>query len=191
MDLHLKDKVVFVSGASHGLGKAICLALAAEGAKVGINYRRDPEKAAALVKEIQQRFAVDSVALRGDIAIEADVVRMYDELERTLGPIEILINNAATCPKGPIVELTERIWNDAFQTNMTGAFLCCKHLAKRLLAAKRPGRIVNISSQAAFRGSQTGHLPYDSSKGALISFTIALCASWRRTGSTSTASRRA
>ena len=174
MDLGLKDKVALVTGAGHGLGKAICLALAAEGVKVGVNYRRNPEQAEAVVTEIRSIFGVEAVALPGDVAREADIVAAFDRLEAALGPVDLLVNNAAFCPTGPVHELTEETWNHTFQVNMTGTFLACKHFVKRLVQRDRTGRIVNISSQAAFRGSTTGHAPYDASKGGIISFTVAL-----------------
>jgi len=174
MDLRLKDKVALVTGGSHGLGKAICLGLAAEGAKVGVNYRRDPDKAQAVVDQIKTDYGVAALGVLGDVTKEADVVAMFDRLEASLGPAEILVNNAAYCPTAPVHELTEEAWNYTFQVNMTGTFLASKHFVKRLLAAGRRGRIVNVSSQAALRGSTTGHASYDASKGGVISFTIAL-----------------
>jgi 3-oxoacyl-[acyl-carrier protein] reductase len=174
MDLRLKDKVALVTGAAHGLGKAVCLALAAEGARVGVNFRRDPEKAQAVVDQIKASGGTGAVALEADVTREADVMAMFDRLEAAFGPAEILVNNAAYCPTGPTHEMTEEVWNHTFQVNMTGTFLASKHFVRRLLAADRRGRIVNISSQAAFRGSTTGHAPYDASKGGVISFTIAL-----------------
>ncbi len=174
MDLRLTDKVAVVTGASHGLGKAIALGLAAEGARVAVNYRRDPDKAQAVVDEIQTRFGTPSVAVAADVTKESEVAAMFATVEAALGPAEILVNNAAFCPTGPVHELTEEVWNHTFQVNMTGTFLASKHLVQRLLAADRRGWIVNISSQAALRGSTTGHAPYDASKGGVISFTIAL-----------------
>ena len=84
------------------------------------------------------------------------------------------MNNAAFCPNGPITGYTKDEWEYTFLVNVSGIFAACRELVKRLLAAKRKGRIVNISSQAAFRGSTSGHLPYDSSKGAIVSMTIGL-----------------
>ena len=169
MDLKLKDKVALVTGGSHGLGKAICLGLAAEGATVGVNYHRNPAKAEAVVKEIAAKGG-QAVSVCGDIAVEADVVRMFDQL----GVVDVLVNNAAICPVGPITEMSEADWNRAFQVNMTGTFLCSRECVRRLEKAKRAGRIVNISSQAAFRGSASGKSPYDASKGAIIAFTVSL-----------------
>ena len=174
MDLRLKDKVALVTGASHGLGKAICLALAAEGAKVGVNFRRNPEQAQAVVEEIRNTYRAAAVALPADVAKEGDVAIMYECLEAAFGPAEILVNNAAYCPTAPMHEMAEEVWNHTFQVNMTGTFLASKHFVKRLVDRGRAGKIVSISSQAALRGSTTGHCPYDASKGAIISFTIAL-----------------
>jgi 3-oxoacyl-[acyl-carrier protein] reductase len=174
MDLRLKDKTALVTGASHGLGRAIAMSLAAEGVRVGVNYRRDPEKAQAVVEEIRTACGVAALAVQGDVAVEADVAAMFDGLESAFGPVEILVNNAAYCPTAPVHEMTEEVWNHTFQVNMTGTFLASKHFVKRLLEREMRGNIVNISSQAAFRGSTTGHAPYDASKGGVISFTIAL-----------------
>jgi len=174
MDLRLKDKVALVTGASHGLGKAICLALAAEGAKVGVNYRRNPEKAQAVVDQIKAAGGAEALALPCDVTREAEIAAMFDCLEAAFGPVDVLVNNAAYCPTAPVHQMTEEVWNHTFQVNMTGTFLASKHFVRRLLDRQRPGRIVNISSQAALRGSTTGHAPYDASKGAVISFTIAL-----------------
>jgi 3-oxoacyl-[acyl-carrier protein] reductase len=174
MDLKLKDKVVLVTGGSHGLGRAICLGLAAEGAKVGVNYHRNPEKADAVVAELRRLHGVEAAGARGDIAKEAEVIQMFDELERSLGPVDVVVNNAAVCPVGPITEMSEADWSRTFQVNMTGTFLCSRELVRRLLKANRIGRIVNISSQAAFRGSHSGKAPYDASKGAIVAFTVSL-----------------
>ena len=182
MDLNLKDKVALVTGASHGLGKAICMGLAAEGAKVGVNYHRNPEKAEAAVEEIRKAHGVQAVGVPGDVTAEADVIAMFDLLEERLGPVDVLVNNAAVCPVGPTAEMPAEEWGSAFQVNVMGTFLCSREMVKRLLAAERVGRIVNISSQAAFRGSRSGKTAYDASKGAIISFTISLALEMARHG---------
>jgi 3-oxoacyl-[acyl-carrier protein] reductase len=174
MDLKLKDKVALVTGGSHGLGTAICQGLAAEGAVVGVNYRQSREKAAAVANQLQDEYQVEAIPVPGDMAQEGDIVAMFDILEKKYSKIDILVNNAAFCPSGPITGYTRAEWEYTFQVNVTGVFVACRELVKRLLAAKRNGRIVNIVSQAAFRGSTSGHLPYDSSKGAVVSMTIAL-----------------
>jgi len=181
MDLKLKDKVAIVTGANSGLGKAIAFGLAAEGVKVAINFLKNDEKgldftddANAVVSEIKDRYGAEAFAVACDLAFEDQILAMYEQVTETLGDVDILVNNAAYLPKGPITCYTEAEWNYTFQVNMTGVFVATRELVRRLLDAKRPGKIVNISSQAAFRGSTSGHLPYDSSKGAMVSFTRAL-----------------
>jgi len=174
MELNLTGKVALVTGASHGLGKAIALGLAAEGAKVAVNYHQNPEKAEAVVHEIREKHGVEAIAILADVAVETDVIRMFDEAEAKLGPLDVLVNNAAVAPACPTAETTLEEWQRTFQVNMAGTFLCSREMVRRLRGAKRIGRIVNISSQAAFRGSQSGKTAYDASKGAVISFTISL-----------------
>jgi 3-oxoacyl-[acyl-carrier protein] reductase len=174
MDMKLKGKVALVTGGSHGLGTTICQSLAAEGAIIGVNYRQSREKAEAVVSRIKDAYHVEAIPVPGDMAQEEDIVAMFDILEKEYSKIDILVNNAAFCPNGPITGYTRDEWEYTFQVNVTGAFVACREVVKRLLASKRKGRIVNIVSQAAFRGSTSGHLPYDSSKGAIVSMTVAL-----------------
>jgi 3-oxoacyl-[acyl-carrier protein] reductase len=174
MDLHLKDKVALVTGGSRGLGKAICLALAAEGAKVAVNYRRSPQRAAAVVAQIGRRGGAAALALPGDVAKETDVVEMFRLVEGEFGGVDVLVNNAAVCPTCKVKDLTEEEWSTTLQVNLTGTFLACREMVRRSLAAGRRGRIVNVSSVAAFRGSTTGHAPYDASKGGIVSLTVSL-----------------
>jgi len=189
MDLKLKDKVVIITGASGGLGRKIAFGFAAEGAKVVVNYLKNTEKgldfgadAAAVVEEIKQTYGTDAVALAADMAFEEQIVKLFDDTEATLGPVDVLVNNAAYLPKGPLVNYSEAEWNYTFQVNVTGAFTASKELIKRLRARGATGKIVNLASQAAFLGSTSGHLPYDSSKGALISMTRAIAREVAREG---------
>lgn len=179
--MHLKDKVALVTGGSRGLGKAICLGLAAEGAKVAVNYFKCAEKgvdlveeAEAVVAEIAKRHGTEATAVGGNMAAESDILAMIDAVETRLGPMDVLVNNAAALGSGPIDSYSEAEWNYIFQVNVTGAFTASKEFIRRMLAAGRAGRIVNIASQAAFLGSTSGHLPYDCSKGALVSMTRAV-----------------
>ncbi|MGD0901014.1 MAG: glucose 1-dehydrogenase [Thermoguttaceae bacterium] len=175
MDLNLKDKVALVTGASQGLGKAICLALAAEGARIAMNYY-PPEAAAAAAaaEEVRARAGVEVLAVGADVGSEPDVAAMFRRLDEGFGRVDVLVNNAAYCPAGPLESYSEAQWSFTLRVNLTGPFLCAKEFAGRLAAAGRGGRIVNIVSQAAFRGSTSGHLPYDCSKGGLVTMTIAL-----------------
>jgi 3-oxoacyl-[acyl-carrier protein] reductase len=174
MDLNLKDKIALVTGGSRSLGKEICISLAAEGAKVAVNYRRNPELAKELAEHIKTTYGTQAVPALADVSKEADVIAVFDQIEKDLGQIDILINNAAVCPTCPVHEMSEQVWKKTIDVNLNGTFLTSREFVKRLLQKKRKGRIVNIVSQAAFRGSTTGHAPYDASKGGIVSFTIAL-----------------
>ena len=174
MDLNLKDKVALVTGASRGLGKAICLSLAAEGVKVAVNYRQNPEKAQAVVDQIQQKFGTEAITVLASVSNENDVISMFSQVHEKLGTVDILVNNAAVCPTGWVSEMPTEEWTQTIDINLNGTFLTSRQFVKTLLAEKKTGRIINIVSQAAFRGSTSGHAPYDASKGGIVSFTIAL-----------------
>jgi 3-oxoacyl-[acyl-carrier protein] reductase len=174
MDLKLKDKVALVTGGSRSLGKAICFCLAGEGAKVVVNYRRNPEVAEAVCEQISKTYNTEAIPVLADVSKEADVIAMFEEVGEKFGKTDILINNAAVCPTCPVSEMTEEMWRETIDINLNGTFLTSREFVKRLLEENRKGRIVNIVSQAAFRGSTSGHSPYDASKGGIVSFTIAL-----------------
>jgi len=179
MDLNLKDKVVVVTGASSGVGKKIAAGFAAEGARTVVNYLKNEKldfgaDAAAVAEDIRRTYGTDSVAVAADMSVESQIVAMFDEAESALGPVDVLVNNAAYLPKGPIQNYSEAEWNYTFQVNVTGAFTACKELIRRLRLRGAKGKIVNLASQAAFLGSTSGHLPYDASKGALVSMTRAI-----------------
>lgn len=174
MDLHLRDKVALVTGASHGLGKAIALEFAAEGAHVAVNFRRDPAQADAVVRQIETDFGVEALAVQANVACEAEVEEMFRRVLERFGRVDVLVNNAAICPTCPVKDMTADQWTETLQVNLTGTFFASRAMVRHLVDSGRPGRIVNISSQAAFRGSTTGHAPYDASKGGIVSFTVAL-----------------
>ena len=180
MDLNLYGKVAIITGASSGLGKAIAFMLAEEGAAIAVNYLQTADgkldftdEADAVVDEITNTGG-QALAVPADMSVEDDILAMFTRVEEQLGPVDILVNNAAYLPKGPITGYTQDEWNYTFQVNVTGMFIASRELVKRLLEDERPGKIVNIASLAAFMGSTSGHLPYDSSKGAMVSFTRAL-----------------
>lgn len=173
VNLELQGKVVLVTGGSHGLGRAICEVLAAEGARVGLNYRRSPERAENVVEGIQATGG-QAVAVRGDVISEEDVVRMFDELETALGPVFGLVNNAAYCAEPPTVDLELDDFTRAVDVNLRGMFLCSRELIRRFKHNGLQGRIVNISSQAAFRGSNSGKSAYDMTKLGIVGYTRSL-----------------
>jgi 3-oxoacyl-[acyl-carrier protein] reductase len=174
VDLGLKDKVVVVTGGYRGLGRAICSLLAEEGALVAVNHRNSDEEAGALAAHIEHQYGVRAAAIRGDVAREDEVAAMFDHTESRLGPVHALVNNAAFCPVGPTTELGLDDFAHTLDVNLTGAFLCSREMVRRLLATGRHGKIVNVSSQSAFRGSESGKIAYDASKAGLVGLTISL-----------------
>jgi len=174
MDLHLKNKIALVTGGASGLGKAIVLVLAEEGAKVAINYRSKKSEADALVEHIRTQFHGDALAVYADVASENDVHSMFEEIEQTLGPIDIAVNNAAYCANPECADLTLEEFRKCVDINLQGMFLVCRETVRRLRARRSPGNIVNISSQAALRGSATGKTAYDMTKTGMLGFTRSL-----------------
>ncbi len=182
MDLHLADRVALVTGGAVGLGRAIALAFAAEGARVAINARAHLQDAEVLVEEIRRRYCVDALAIPADVSREHEVQGMFRAVLDYFGQLDVLVNNAAVCPTCDVKDLSLDQWTRTLEVNLTGAFLCSREMVRQLIAAGRPGRIVNISSQAAFRGSTTGHAPYDASKGGIVSLTVSMAREVARYG---------
>jgi len=173
MDLGLTDKVALVTGAATGLGRTIAEGLAAEGAKTAVNYHTKPEAANAVVEGIGAAGGA-AVAVRADLTRDDDVGAMFDAVERAFGPVDVLVNNAAFCPTSPTAELPSDTFGYTLDVNMGGTFRCCREFIARLQSIGRAGRIVNISSQAALRGSRSGKSAYDASKAGIIGLTISL-----------------
>jgi len=169
----LNGKVALVTGASSGIGRAAAKALAANGARVAINFHRNEVGAEATRKEI--------VATGGSaIAAQADVMQVHDVeslVERTvteLGPIDILVNNAGSLVERlRILELTEERWDEVIDLNLKSAFLCCRAVAASMMERKT-GAIVNVSSIAGRTGGALGSIHYSTAKGGLITFTKGL-----------------
>lgn len=181
MDLHLKKKVALVTGGSRGLGRSICLALAAEGAKVAINYYYDPERgidlgdeAIDLAEMIRADYGVETLAVPGDVSKADDVARMFHLSDTRLGLLDILVNNAGIWPTAYVKDMSEEEWDQTIAVNLKGPFLTCREAVQRWLAAERVGRIVNVSTQAAFVGATTGHSHYAAAKAGLVNFTVSL-----------------
>lgn len=174
MDLELSNKVALITGGSRGLGRAICMGLAEEGVHVAVNYRRGVNEAAELVRLLQEHHHVRAVALQGDVANSDDVVRLFDRCEAELGQLDILVNNAGIWPAAYVHDITEAAWDRTLAVNLKGPFLMCREAVRRWRSERRGGRVINVSSPAAFAGSTTGHADYAASKAGLCNFTVSL-----------------
>jgi 3-oxoacyl-[acyl-carrier protein] reductase len=174
MDLHLKNKTALVTGGASGLGKAIVIALAEEGANVAINYRSKKTEADTLAEQVRNQYGVNAMVVYADVASENDVHEMFNAVEKTLGPIDIAVNNAAYCANPECAELTLEEFRKCVDINLQGTFLVCRETVQRLRIRGASGNIVNVSSQAALRGSQSGKTAYDMTKAGILGFTRSL-----------------
>ncbi len=170
MELQLRGKNAIVTGAAGGVGKAIVLALSAEGANVAIG---DIREAQDVVRECEQ-FGVKAVSIPTDLSNADDCVNLVNTAEEQLGPIDILINNAGLWPTNFVKDTPLAEWHKTVDINLTAVFLTCQTLVQKALTDQRTAKILNVTSQAAFNGSTTGHAHYAASKSGVVTFTISL-----------------
>lgn len=166
--MKLEGRIALVTGASRGIGKAISLSLASEGAVVAVNYRSGKEKAEEVVKEITAKGG-RAVALGGDVADFAQAKALVEQTIKELGGLHILINNAGISKDGLIFNMEPEDWLSVMRVNFGGVFNCTKSVIGHFMA-QRDGVIVNISSVMGERG-WIGESNYAASKGAVNAFT--------------------
>ena len=162
-------KVVLVTGAQQGIGRAMALEFAAAGADVAVNWL-DDEAAAQRVAEGVGATGRRALLVQADVARLDAVAAMVASVERGLGPVDILVNNAGIFPRVPFLEMEERDWDTVLDVNLKGSCFCAQATARRMVAAGRSGSIINLTSGAAFRGSPRG-VHYCASKGGVLSMT--------------------
>ena len=169
------DKTVFITGASRGIGRAIALRLAAEGAAVGINYLSNQDAARAVAAEVRA-LGTRAEIFQGDVRDDASVRAMVAAAERAFGTLDVWVNNAGIEIEEPIAAITDEHWERTFAVNVKGVFFCARAAAEHMLARKSkeaPGVIINISSRFGYLGDPTS-LPYSASKAAVNNLTKAL-----------------
>ena len=160
---------MLVTGAQRGIGRAIALRFAQAGADVALNYLDDKagaESGAAEITALGRR----ATTLHADIARPEEARRLVGDAERALGPIDVLVNNAGIFPRTPFLELTEATWDAVLDTNLKSTFVCSQEAARRMVAAGRPGAIINLSSGAPYRGG-TRATAYMASKLGIVGLT--------------------
>ncbi|MDQ7849616.1 MAG: 3-oxoacyl-[acyl-carrier-protein] reductase [Armatimonadota bacterium] len=166
----LEGRVALVTGASGGLGRAMALALAAEGAAVAVHYWSNRAAAEGVVEEITGRGG-RAVALQGDLTDPAVPARLVEETLAHLGGLHILVNNAGVVRDSLIVRMRDEEWEEVLGTNLTAAFRCTR-AALRPMIRQRFGRIINVASIAAQVGN-AGQANYAAAKAGLVGLTKA------------------
>jgi 3-oxoacyl-[acyl-carrier protein] reductase len=168
--LELAGQVAFVTGGATGIGLAITEALAARGAAVAI-FNRNRERAEAAVSAMKGRGLV-AHAFAADISSTESVDAAFQEALGALGRVDVLVNNAGLTRDGVFMRMSDAQWNEVIDTNLTGAFRCCRAVARSMMKA-RYGRIVNVSSVVGLMGN-AGQANYAASKAGLLGFTKSL-----------------
>lgn len=166
--MRLTGKVALVTGASRGLGKAIALQLAEEGAQVVVNYAKSAEKAGEVVEAIQSAGG-NALAMQADVSNFEEVEKMVDDIYEKFERVDILVNNAGINRDELLMSMEKEDWDAVINTNLGGLFNCTKAVAKYMMLQKS-GRIINISSIAGERGGR-GQSNYAASKGGVNAFT--------------------
>ena len=169
--MRLLGKVALVTGAQQGIGRAIALALAADGADVGVNYLDDRTGAETVAGEVRARGR-RAVLVAGDVSRADEAQRMVEGVASALGPLDVLVNNAGIFPRSPFLDLREDEWTRVLDVNLKGSFLCAQAAARAMVAGARPGAIVNLAS-VAMRGTPLG-VHYAASKAGVVGLTRAM-----------------
>lgn len=169
--MSLKGKVALVTGGSRGIGRAVCLELARQGADVAVNYAGN-EAAAQETAQACRELGVRAVVLRADVADAAACDAMVAQVLEQLGRLDILVNNAGITRDGLMLRMPEADWDAVLDTNLKGAFHCMRAAYKTMMRQKS-GRVVNISSVVGLRGN-AGQTNYSASKAGLIGLSKSL-----------------
>lgn len=164
----LTDKTAVVTGGSRGIGRAIAVALAAEGAKVAVIYAGNAAAAEETLSLIKEQGG-EAVAMQCDVADDAAVSDMINAVKEQFGSVDILVNNAGITRDGLLMRMKEGDWQTVLDTNLTGVFHCTKAVTK-LMMKQRSGAIINITSVVGQTGN-AGQANYAAAKAGMIGFT--------------------
>ncbi len=166
-----QKRVAVVTGGSRGIGSAVCVALAEQGCQVVVNCQHGIEAAeetAALCRE----KGVDAITVQADVSTQEGCDALFKAAAEAFGRVDVLVNNAGVTRDNLIMRLSEEDYDKVLDTNLKGAFLCCK-AASRLMMRQRYGRIVNLSSVVGLRGN-AGQTAYAASKAGIVGLTKSL-----------------
>jgi 3-oxoacyl-[acyl-carrier protein] reductase len=163
------DKVCIITGSSRGIGKGIATAFAKEGANIVISFRSQEDAAKETAEEIVEKYDAEVEIVKADVSKEEEVVEIVERTRKRFGTVDILVNNAGVHKDSVVWKMDKNVWEEVISTNLTGIFLCTKHVVP-IMREKSWGRIVNISSVAGQIGL-FGASNYSASKSGLFGFT--------------------
>jgi len=169
----LQNQVALITGASSGIGHATAVAMARQGARVGVNYLKNRAGAEQAVEAIRKTGG-DAMAIQADVTSSAEVQSMVAAVRKQWGHIDILVNNAGDLlARRTLADMTEDYWDKVMALNLKSAFLCVKAVWEEMVARKS-GCIINISSIAGRNGGGPGAAAYAAAKGGLLTYTKGL-----------------
>ena len=170
------DKVLLITGGSRGIGAATALLAAEEGYTVCINYVQNEMAALKVTEQIKAKGG-KAIAVAADVSVEADVIRLFQTIDETFGPLTALVNNAGILDQQTLLkDITAERLQRIFATNVMGSFLCAREAVKRMSSQHNGngGAIVNVSSAASKHGAAFEYIDYAASKGAIDVMTLGL-----------------
>lgn len=180
MTVDLNRKQILVTGASRGIGKAIAMHLSASGARVAIHYNTNQQEAELLADQLGN----DCEAFQADLTNEGDVSKLFESVISSFGHLDVLVNNAGTSIYAPLGNSDAEWlsgWHKTLAVNLTAASILCRSAINHFIG-RGGGRIINISSRAAFRGDSPDYLAYAASKGGLVALTRTIARGFGKKG---------
>lgn len=167
--MKLKDKVAVITGAGSGLGRAMALRFAGEGARVVVAELNEA-KGEETLREVQAK-GVEAFAVATDVSNSQSVTNLFNAIDDRGWPVDVIVNNAGNAGQlTPVHLMTDEMWHGVVHVHLSGTFYCTREAVKRMLAQGTGGAVINIASVAALRGLPGGS-SYTAAKGAIISFT--------------------
>ncbi len=161
----LEGKGAVITGGGRGIGRGLCIAFAKEGADVVVNYATKDQPAQEVVEMIL-KMGRKAVAVKGNVAVKADVEKIMQAAIDQFGRIDILVNNAGVSKPNMLHRMTEEQWDEVVDIHLKGSFLCTQ-VASKYMMEQKSGRIINVTSAAGTSGTK-GQINYSAAKGGII-----------------------
>lgn len=181
MYINLSGLNILVTGASRGIGKAISTKLAEAGATIAVHYNKNVREA----ENLAHILGNESKAFQADLSKEDEALKLFERVTLEMGSVEILVNNAGIAKSAPITggdDDWQASWNETMQVNLNSPAMLCKKAVEHFIKRRAAGRIINISSRAAFRGETADYIAYGASKAGMVSLTRSIAKSFGKQG---------